>query len=209
MSALEPKVTKVEPLAASEAKWIEFQKLTWTDQAGVERTWEAASRKTRKETGVDAVAITPILLSKSKPASTLIILQYRPPIQAICVEFPAGLIDAGETVEQAALRELKEETGYDGRIVDVSPVIANDPGMSTSNMVMVVAEVDVKDGEELPEQHLDEGETIERIVVPLNELYERLEKFSKEGKLVDSRLWHWAEGVRWGIQNDAKYKLSK
>jgi ADP-ribose pyrophosphatase len=209
MSTSEAKVIKVEPLDASEAKWIEFQKLTWKDRAGVQRTWEAASRKTRKETGIDAVAITPILLSKNKPASTIIILQYRPPIQAICVEFPAGLIDAGETVEQAALRELREETGYDGRIVDVSPAMANDPGMSTSNMVMVVAEVDVKDGEELPEQHLDEGESIERIVVPLNELYERLQKFSDEGKIVDSRLWHWAEGVKWGIQNNAKYQLSK
>lgn len=28
-----------------------------------------------------------------------------------CVQLPAGLIDKGETAAQAALRELKEETG--------------------------------------------------------------------------------------------------
>ena len=31
---------------------------------------------------------------------------------AVTVELPAGLIDAGETAAEAAVRELKEETGY-------------------------------------------------------------------------------------------------
>jgi ADP-ribose pyrophosphatase len=33
-------------------------------------------------------------------------LQYRPPIQNICVELPAGLIDEGESPEQSGIREL-------------------------------------------------------------------------------------------------------
>lgn len=45
-------------------------------------------------------------------------------------EFPAGLIDKGETPEQAALRELYEETGYkEGVSVRrSSPVVVKDPG---------------------------------------------------------------------------------
>ncbi len=34
----------------------------------------------------------------------------------VSLEFPAGLRDLGETVEQAAVRELAEETGFQGRI---------------------------------------------------------------------------------------------
>lgn len=62
------------------------------------------------------------------------ILQYRPPVEAICVEFPAGLIDEGETPEQAAVRELKEETGYEGKVCDRSPTLSNQPGMTNANM---------------------------------------------------------------------------
>jgi len=39
-------------------------------------------------------------------------LYFQPAIDAISVEFPAGLIDAGETPAEATLRELREETGF-------------------------------------------------------------------------------------------------
>jgi ADP-ribose pyrophosphatase len=34
------RVDKISPLPASEAKWIEFQKLDWTGQDGKQRIWE-------------------------------------------------------------------------------------------------------------------------------------------------------------------------
>ena len=45
-------------------------------------------------------------------------------------ELPAGLIDDGETPEQAGIRELREETGYKAEgVIDSSAVLANDPGL--------------------------------------------------------------------------------
>lgn len=134
MSSQAPTIRKISPLSADEAKWTELRKIEWTDQEGKDRIWEAAARKTRSKGGVDAVAITPILRHPSRPASTMIILQYRPPVEATCVEFPAGLIDEGETPEQAAIRELKEETGYEGKVSSHSPSLSCQPGLTNANM---------------------------------------------------------------------------
>lgn len=49
--------------------------------------------------------------------------QFRPPINAVTIEVPAGLVDAGETPEEAAIRELKEETGYVGVVSEMTPVM--------------------------------------------------------------------------------------
>lgn len=190
-----PKVTDISALPSSEAKWIEFQKISWMDQEGKPRVWEAASRKTRGSSGVDAVAISTIIRHPARPPSTIIILQYRPPADAVCVEFPAGLVDQGETPSEASTRELHEETGYKGQLKYISPTIVSDPGMSTANMQLATVEVNLEEGDPEPEQALDDGEYIEKVVVPLDELFQRLEAYSREGKKVDARLWHWAAGL--------------
>lgn len=48
-----------------------------------------------------------------------------------------GLIDEGETAEQAAIRELEEETGYKSTsVLQVSPVIVSDPGNCFCRLVV-------------------------------------------------------------------------
>ncbi len=52
-------------------------------------------------------------LWKREPDKLVMIRQYRYPLGAWIYELPAGLIDQGETPEEAAVREMKEETGLD------------------------------------------------------------------------------------------------
>ncbi|KAI6359472.1 hypothetical protein MCOR25_007045 [Pyricularia grisea] len=51
--------------------------------------------------------------------------QFRPPLDKVTIEVPAGLVDAGETAEQSAVRELKEETGYVGKASETSTIMFN------------------------------------------------------------------------------------
>jgi ADP-ribose pyrophosphatase len=197
------RVTAFTDLPSSEAKWVKLQKVDYIDAKGVPRVWEVASRKTRGSSGVDAVAMGNIIHHPSKPPSTI---QFRPPVEATTVEWPAGLIDANETPEQAAVRELYEETGYRGTVVSTSPPVAADPGMTNANMCLCMMEVHLKEGEPEPEQHLDEGEDILRVNVPLAELFGRLEAWAKEGYVIAAKLYHWAAGVQYAIDHPELFK---
>lgn len=77
-----------------------------------------ASRKQKEElacvTGAqipDGVLIYAVC--EEKPDHIIMIKQYRYPLGRKIMELPAGLIDSGETPEEAAVRELKEETGME------------------------------------------------------------------------------------------------
>ena len=128
-------------------------------------------------------------LVPAEPLSTVLVLQFRPPVNAICVELPAGLVDADEQPSEAAERELLEETGYKGKTDRVSPVLWSDPGMTSANMCLSMIKVELQEGDELvePEQHLDEGEYLEKRIVALKDLYETLLAYEKLGYAIDAR----------------------
>ncbi|KAF7304624.1 Nudix hydrolase domain-containing protein [Mycena kentingensis (nom. inval.)] len=207
-----PRVISSTPLTASDAKWITLKKIVYKDAEGTERTWESAERTTRKSSGIDgavlfiggildnalpAVAVLALIRSKTNafPLSTIVIEQYRPPIDRFIVEMPAGLIDEGETPEQAAIRELEEETGYKATsVVESTPVIVADPGMTNANMALVVVRVDLPDKMETPEQKLDAGEFIVKRVVEVSKLADKLKEYDTKGFVVDAKLMHWAVG---------------
>jgi 8-oxo-dGTP pyrophosphatase MutT (NUDIX family) len=48
-----------------------------------------------------------------------------------------GLIDDHETPEEAAVRELYEETGYTGTVTNCSCLLVSDPGMTNATMKLV------------------------------------------------------------------------
>ncbi|KAK1763517.1 NUDIX hydrolase domain-like protein [Phialemonium atrogriseum] len=196
MATVEPKVLATEPLVESEAVWTKLVKTTYQDPNGTTRTWESAERRTRpKDSDIDGVGIVAILEKETGP-EVILQKQYRPPIDKITIEVPAGLIDAGETAEEAAVRELKEETGYVGKVTESTPVMFNDPGFCNTNLRMVHVTIDMT----LPENQdlkpeLEENEFIEVFTVPLAKLWGELERLEAEGYAIDARIGTLAEGI--------------
>ena len=63
--------------------------------------------------------------------------QFRPPVGKVCIEIPAGLLDAGEDASACAVRELKEETGFVGTLEAGSggtEAVGGDAGMGKGVM---------------------------------------------------------------------------
>ncbi|KNE58958.1 hypothetical protein AMAG_03316 [Allomyces macrogynus ATCC 38327] len=189
----EPHILRKSVIAS--ANWVSLKKIEWVDPRGVARSWETAERTTRSG-DCDAVAILALLKGGSKPTETVLTLQYRPPVDKLCVELPAGLIDKGETAEEAAVRELKEETGYHGNVVRTTGIQVNDPGLTNANMKLCILDVDrtLPDNRH-PVATPEDGEFIDRRLVPVRELLAKLEAFQQEGLAVDARLMHLAIGL--------------
>lgn len=85
---------------------------------GKEFHYYFASRNKEKElpllTGripANGIVIYPVW--KREPDKLVMIRQYRYPLDAWIYELPAGLVDEGESPREAAIREMKEETGLD------------------------------------------------------------------------------------------------
>lgn len=177
----------------AEGHFLRLETITFKDRQGRIRIWEAAMR--RGDRG--AVQIIPLLLPSER---FVLIRQYRPPMAGRVLEFPAGLIDPGETPAQTAVRELLEETGYLGTLRWISGPGCSSPGMTGETVCLAYMEID----EELPRNRHpvprpEEGEEIEVLCVPRAELAEFFRAETAAGRCLDSRTAAYAAGLglRW------------
>lgn len=125
----------------TDRKWLNLFDVSYFDKNGKRKLWQVATRDSvpRCITGnfnqPDAVLMIPFHRSEQKLA---IIREYRVPLAGYQYEFPAGLVDEGESLEDASKRELKEETGLDlTHIHRISPILYSTAGMTDESLVLV------------------------------------------------------------------------
>lgn len=156
------------------------------------RRWDVVSRATKpSSSAADAVVILARLSLADATPRLLLVKQFRPPLAAVSVELPAGLVDAGEDVPTAALRELREETGFLGRVVRTHRPASLSPGISAETVAMVEVEVTGKG-----HQQVDAGENIQVVSVPVARLDEALQWMeAEEGVVVKHAVGTLAAGI--------------
>ena len=90
-----------------EGRYLRIVEKTVSSRDGKDRAWETLERTNVHGSG--AV----VIIALTKKGEFVFEKNWRAPIESHIIQFPAGLTDLeGETEEEAARRELLEETGY-------------------------------------------------------------------------------------------------
>ena len=141
--------------------------------------WEYAGRPG----GIRAAVILAI-----DDSHVLLVEQYRVPLGRRCIELPAGLIGDGEDpeepAEQAAARELEEETGHRADKVEDLGEFWSSPGMLTESFTLVRA----SGLEKIGDGGGTESEAIVVHRVPLDRIEDFLAQRRAAGDAIDVRI---------------------
>jgi len=112
-----------------------------------------------------AVAIVPL----TDDGQVRLVRQYRAGVQEFLLEIPAGTLEPGEHPDEAAPRELAEETGDRANAWRLLTSIYTTPGIC-DEVIHIYLATGLSDGQ----NHLDDDEFIDVVTIPLAEAVERV-----------------------------------
>lgn len=166
-----------------EGRFLTLSEIEFDNGSGKRRRWETCDRA-----GNGAAAF--ILAHIVPDDELLFVRQFRPPAGRLMLEFPAGLVDPGETPEETAARELYEETGYRGIVTGCSRPGWSSPGLTGESICMVKMEIDgaAYRGRSV-EPHPEECERIEVFRVKRTELAPFVAAQEAQGVGIDTKIY--------------------
>jgi ADP-ribose pyrophosphatase len=136
----------------------------------------ADGRRTSREIVEHSPGITVVPLDGD--GNVLMVRQYRKPVEQFLLELPAGGIEAGESPEEAATRELQEEIGFVPRLLEPMGGAFLAPGYSSEYLHYFLA-LDLAPGRLTAEDTAE----IEVVKVPLNDIPARI----ASGEICDAK----------------------
>ena len=172
-------------------KYIHNYVLSYTNRVGGRKEYEIVSRNpdlSLNTLGNSNNAITIVGFCNDK---MLISKEFRLSINRWIYNFPCGLIDKGETIEEAAKRELMEETGMEiETFIKILPPAFSAMGISDEKTTLIFAKI-----KGTPTSNLDfVDEEIEPKLVSKKEMQELLDKEEFAGK-TQAIAYLWANDV--------------
>jgi ADP-ribose pyrophosphatase len=120
------------------------------------------------------------VLPLHEDGSITLIRQYRYAAGGFILEAPAGKLDAGETPERCAARELREETGLVAGELTPLGVIHTTPGF-TDERIFLYAATSLHQASAA----LEHDELVETVRMPLDDAVELVTR----GQLTDGKTW--------------------
>ncbi len=130
-----------------------------------------------------------VLIPVTDAGEILLVQQYRKPVAATVIELPAGLVgdhaNSGESILDAARRELEEETGYAATHMEVLMACPSSAGMSDEVIHFVLATGLTRVGP----GGGDSSESIEVLPVPLAQVDGWLAGRQAAGRPMDPKIY--------------------
>ena len=155
-------------------KSIFKSKLFDIKQADIEFNGTTMKYEIISGTGSGAVMVVPFIEN-----DIIFIKEYAAAIDDYMITFPKGKIDKGETIEEAANRELQEEVGYKSKDIKLIKKLYLAPGyIDHMTYVMIAKELSVSS------LSGDEPEELEVIRVHRDDVINFLDK----NEIIDSRV---------------------
>jgi ADP-ribose pyrophosphatase len=128
--------------------------MTVDRDAPLEVIWEGRFVRTLKRGRWEYVSrtgsVNAVVIVAETDGKVILIDQYRVPVGKRCLELPAGLVGdehPDATVEDTAIKELEEETGYTAERIEVLGDFQSSPGMLSESFTLVRAHGLTKVGE--------------------------------------------------------------